>query len=126
MKEIVLENGNTLAFIGDAIYGLLVKEYFVRQGYHKPNVLQQKSVPYLSASGQAKIVQSLIEKSVFTEVEYEIFLRGRNAKSESIAKNADVIDYRLATGLEAVFGYLYLYKYENRIVELLDLILKGA
>lgn len=124
MKEIVLENGNTLAFIGDAIYSLLVREHFIRLGFHKPNILQQKSIQFVSAKAQAEILRKLIAENEFSEIELEIIHRGRNAKSDSVAKNADIIDYRMATGLEALFGYLYLYHHNERINELFDKIKK--
>lgn len=120
MKEIVLENGNTLAFIGDAIYSLLVREHFIRLGFHKPNILQQKSVQFVSAKAQADILRRLLSENEFNEMELEIIYRGRNAKSDSVAKNADIIDYRMATGLEALFGYLYLYHHNDRLNELFD------
>ncbi len=120
MKEIVLENGNTLAFIGDAIYSLLVREHFIRLGFHKPNILQQKSVQFVSAKAQAEILRKLLAENKFSETELEIIHRGRNAKSDSVAKNADIIDYRMATGLEALFGYLYLYHHNERINELFE------
>lgn len=120
MKEIVLENGNTLAFIGDAIYSLLVREHFIRLGFHKPNILQQKSIQFVSAKAQAEILRKLISENEFDEMELEIIYRGRNAKSDSVAKNADIIDYRMATGLEALFGYLYLYHHHKRLYELFD------
>lgn len=124
MKEIVLENGNTLAFIGDAIYSLLVREHFIRLGFHKPNILQQKSIQFVSAKAQAEILRKLIAENELDEMELEIIHRGRNAKSDSVAKNADIIDYRMATGLEALFGYLYLYHHNERINELFDKIKK--
>ncbi len=120
MKEIVLENGNTLAFIGDAIYSLLVREHFIRLGFHKPNILQQKSVQFVSAKAQAEILRKLLAENKFSETELEIIHRGRNAKSDSVAKNADIIDYRMATGLEALFGYLYLYHHNDRLNELFE------
>lgn len=126
MKEIVMENANALAFIGDAIYGLLVKEYFFRQGFHKPNILQQKTIQFVSAGAQAKIIRQLLAQDVFTPIEVDIVMRGRNAKSESVAKNADVIDYRFATGLEALFGYLYLYQHHERMYELFHIIMGGV
>lgn len=120
MKEIVLENGNALAFIGDAIYSLMVKEYFIRLGYHKPNVLQKKTVNFVSAKAQAQALRQLMSENYFTETELEIIYRGRNAKSESIAKNADVITYRMSTGFEALLGYLYLYGHQDRLQQIWD------
>lgn len=124
MKEIVIENGNALAFVGDAIYGLLVKEHFIRLGFHKPNVLQRKTVQFVSATAQARLLRTLIEQQFFTEDEMEIIMRGRNAKSESVAKNADIIDYRMSTAFEALFGYLYLYHHHDRMHTLFKTIIE--
>lgn len=120
MAEVVLENGNALAFVGDAVYSLLVREHFLRLGYHKPNVLQKKTVNFVSAKAQAKVLRTLMSEQYFSEMELEIIHRGRNAKSDSVAKNADIISYRLSTGFEALIGYLYLYGHKERLTQLWD------
>lgn len=120
MREVVLENGNALAFVGDAVYSLLVREHFLRLGYHKPNVLQKKTVNFVSAKAQAKVLRILMSEQYFSEMELEIIHRGRNAKSDSVAKNADIISYRLSTGFEALIGYLYLYGHKERLAQLWD------
>ena len=101
-------NGASLAFIGDAVMALYVKEHLIVSGYTKSKDLQQHSEKFLSAKGQADFVMHLLEQDYFDNDEMEIFLRGRNHKSATIPKNADVITYRLATGLEAVWGYYHL------------------
>lgn len=105
VKEI---NATTLAYIGDAVMSLWVRELLIEQGWQKPKILQQKSVAWVSARAQAKIVIALLEEQFFTDEEQAVIMRGRNAKCESHAKNADIMEYRMATGLEAVIGYLYL------------------
>ena len=105
-------NATTLAYIGDAVMSLWVRELLVEQGWQKPKILQQKSIAWVSARAQAKIVIALLEEDFFTETERAVFMRGRNAKCESHAKNADMIEYRMATGLETLIGYLYLNKEE--------------
>lgn len=105
VKEI---NATTLAYIGDAVMSLWVRELLIEQGWQKPKILQQKSVAWVSARAQAKIVIALLEEQFFTDEERAVIMRGRNAKCESHAKNADIMEYRMATGLEAVIGYLYL------------------
>lgn len=106
--EIVPYNGTTLAFIGDAVMTLWVRERLVKQGYQKPNDLQKMTSRYVSAKAQANYLTKLIEKDYFNEEELAIIKRGRNAQTKTIAKNADVITYRLATGFEAIVGYYYL------------------
>lgn len=108
-------NGTTLAYIGDAVMSLWVREMLVDEGWQKPKVLQKKSEKWVSARAQAAFVRALLEEMFFDEEEVSVVMRGRNAKTDSVAKNASVIDYRMATGLEAVIGYLYLTKKEERL-----------
>ncbi|MGL5978475.1 MAG: Mini-ribonuclease 3 [Erysipelotrichaceae bacterium] len=111
-------NGTTLAFIGDAVMSLKVREYLVERGYQRPNDLQKKSVKFVSAKAQANFLTQLQKENFFTEEEEQIIKRGRNSKTESIAKNADVATYRLSTGFEALWGYLYLHNKMWRIDEI--------
>lgn len=115
--EVVPYNGTTLAYIGDAVMSLKVREMLVLQGYQKPKILQQKSVAWVSAKAQAHFLIKLQEQHFFHEDEEHIILRGRNAKSDSIAKNASVSVYRMSTGLEALWGYLYLTNKMERLEE---------
>lgn len=115
-----LHNGNTLAFIGDAVLSLWVRTYLVELGITKANDLQKKSVRFVSALNQAKFVQSLLEEKFLDDEEEAIYLRGRNHKSASKAKNADVISYRQATGFEALLGYWYLTNNDKRLTQIWD------
>lgn len=108
-------SGNVLAFVGDAVLSLQVREYLVSLGYSKTKQLQETSTQFVSASAQAKFVDYLLLEDVLTSEETLIFKRGRNAKSASMAKNAEVKDYRMATGLEALWGYLYLSDQSERL-----------
>lgn len=117
--EIVNYNGNTLAYIGDAVMSLQVRNYLiVEKNLQKPNLLQKESVKFVSAKAQAYFLESMIENDILSEDELMIVKRGRNAKSDSVAKNVDVVTYRVATGLEALWGYLFLYHKEDRLEEL--------
>lgn len=109
----------TLAFIGDSIYGILVKTVIVLRGNCPANDLNAKSVKYVKAVSQAQIVDFYSDNDILTEEEANILRRGRNAKASSTAKNASVGDYRKATGLEALFGYLFLKGNNDRMIELL-------
>lgn len=113
-------NGTTLAYIGDAVMSLWVRELLVNEGWQKPKVLQKKSEGWVSARAQAAFIRKLLEDAFFDEEETSVVMRGRNAKTDSVAKNASVIDYRMATGLEAIIGYLYLTKKEDRLSALWD------
>lgn len=117
--EIVPYNGNTLAYIGDAVMSLQVRTYLVSEkNLQKPNVLQKESVKFVSAKSQAVFLNKMIEDNILSEEELLIVKRGRNAKSDSVAKNVDVVTYRIATGLEALWGYLYISNQHERLDEL--------
>lgn len=106
--EIVPYNGTTLAFIGDAVMTLKIREMLVGQGYQKPNDLQKMTSKWVSAKAQAYYLQTLLDRNYFDEDELSIIKRGRNSQTKTIAKNADVVTYRLATGFEAIVGYYHL------------------
>lgn len=117
--EIVPYNGNTLAYVGDAVLSLQVRTYLVEErNIQKPNVLQKESVKFVSAKAQALYLQKLLDENKLNEEEVNIVKRGRNAKSDSVAKNVDVVTYRIATGLEALWGWLYLSGRKERLEEL--------
>jgi len=113
-----LLNGSTLAFVGDAILSLYVREYLVKLGLTKTKELQERSILFVSANAQAKFIHKLIEDKFLSENETKIFLRGRNHKSDTKAKNADIVTYRQSTGFEALLGYLYLTDNHVRLNEI--------
>lgn len=109
----------TLAFIGDGVYGLLVRERLVL--VNRPvGTLHKKSVELVNAHAQALAIQNIMDK--LSEEELAIYKRGRNANSVRHPKNSDLTEYRMATGLEALFGYLYLSNNHSRLYELFDMI----
>lgn len=112
-----LTNPLVLAFLGDATYSHCVRYHLIARGIVKPHQLHQTANRYVSAKAQANILLRLMPN--FTEEETGVVKRGRNAKSGSVAKNADIIDYRHATALEALIGYLYLSEQEERIAEIM-------
>lgn len=116
--DIVKYNGVTLAYIGDAVMSLWVREKLIEQGSGSTNVLQKRSTKWVSAVAQANFLQQLMEQNFFTEDEMSIIKRGRNSKTVTKAKNASVAAYRMSTGLEACIGYLYLTKQLERLEEL--------
>ena len=119
-----LMNGGELAFVGDALMTLQVREYLVNQGITHLKELQKRQVEYVNAAYQASFAHKMEDR--LSEKEHEIFLRGRNFKSHSSAKNASIIDYRYATALEALWGYWYLKGETERISEMLVLFLSHA
>ena len=109
----------TLAFVGDAYFGLLVRERLAQ--INRPSgELHSKSVKLVNASAQAKSFK-LIEP-ILTEKELSVYKRGRNSHVNSIPKNSSVGEYHSATGLETLFGYLRLLNKEERAIELFDII----
>ncbi|MEG0290769.1 MAG: ribonuclease III domain-containing protein [Erysipelotrichaceae bacterium] len=113
--EASLHNGTTLAFIGDALMSLKVRVYLMEQGFERPDILQKKASMWVSAKAQAYMLENLIEQNFFNEDEMSIMKRGRNASIGTKAKNADIRTYRLSTGMEAIWGYLYLSNQEERL-----------
>lgn len=112
----------TLAYIGDAVFEVLVRTYLVSKGTNKVGRLHKMSVDFVSARSQAKFVKCV--ENILTQRENYILKSGRNANSATIPKNANVSDYRWATGFEAVFGYLYLKKEYDRINTLIEKIIE--
>lgn len=107
----------TLAYIGDAIYDLVIRTIVVERGNRSANNLHKKTVTYVNARVQARMMDVLEEE--LTEEEQAVYHRGRNAKSYTSAKNASIIEYRKATGLEALCGYLYLQGEQERMLTLI-------
>lgn len=106
-----------LAYIGDACFEILVRSEIL-DARKNPNKLHRESIRFVRAKSQRELIEKVEDK--LTEEEMKIFKRGRNAKSHTVPKNADPIDYRMATGLEALFGYLYLLKRYDRIREIFE------
>ena len=109
IKEI---SSNSLSFIGDAVFTLRVREYFVTRKYQSSKSLQKLCNGYNSAKGQTRVFNRLNDEGFFTETELEAYKRGRNHISH-IPKNSDLQTYECASGLEAICGYLYLYDRER-------------
>lgn len=116
-------SGNVLAFIGDGVITMHVRTYLVSKGYTKSKDLQQKSTIYVSANGQADFMQYLLEKEILDEKEFNIYKRGRNANMGATAKNASIVTYRIASGFEALIGYLY-YTDTVRMNEILNMMIE--
>ncbi|MDE7018277.1 MAG: ribonuclease III [Lachnospiraceae bacterium] len=112
----------TLAYIGDAIYDLIIRSIVVERANRSANQLHKVTIHYVNARTQAQMVMALEE--FFSEEEMAVYHRGRNAKSYTSAKNASIAEYRKATGLEAVFGYLYLQGRMDRLLSLVKMALE--
>lgn len=106
-----------LAYVGDAVFELYIRQYLVNKGLSKAKDLHRQAVNYVKATTQAKIIHEL-EKEL-SESEQKVVKRGRNAKSGQTPKNTDVVNYRYSTGFESLLGYLYLSQQQQRLEELL-------
>lgn len=107
----------TLAYIGDCVYELIVRTVVVEKGNRQPQKLHRESSEFSKAGTQRKIYEALLDEA--TEEEADILRRGKNAHFHTKAKNATVNEYKCATALEALFGYLYLTGNMERAMELL-------
>lgn len=112
-------NPQVLAFVGDAVYSLYIRQWIVLTDNSKVKDLHSHVTNFVKASGQSNFIEKLLP--LFNEDEMSVFKRGRNYKTISTAKNASIIDYKRATGLEAVFGYLYLSGKKERLNEMLSM-----
>lgn len=109
-------NSLALAFIGDTIFDLLTRGMILAQGNAPVNIMHKKAKAIVNAASQSKMYSAI--ENMLTEEELAVMKRGRNAKSHTSAKNQSIVDYRRATGIEALFGYLYLSGEYDRIEEL--------
>ncbi|CCI85207.1 ribonuclease III [Lactobacillus pasteurii DSM 23907 = CRBIP 24.76] len=111
-------SGQTLAYIGDAVYEIYIRRHLLRGGIVKPQVLQREATYYVSAKAQAALITKLQDEQLLTEEETAAFKRGRNAKTHTKAKNTSLKTYQLSTGFEAMIGYLDLADEKDRVEEL--------
>ena len=110
----------TWAYIGDCVYELYVRQELINKTNLKPHRLHIEAIRYVKASKQAEILQKISDR--LTEEEKDIVRRGRNAENHHLPKNASVQDYMYSTAFEALIGYLYLTKKDERLKEILSYI----
>lgn len=108
-----------LAYMGDAVYELHVREYLLQTGQVNPNHLHQEAVKFVSGKAQAAVIRCWLRSDYLSDEEQRVVKRGRNAKSGSVPKNISVQAYRYSTAFEALLGYHHLLKNEERLTELL-------
>jgi ribonuclease III family protein len=115
-------NPLVLAYIGDSIFDLYIRTHLVVNNRDmKVNKLNLKAISYVKANSQYKISKKLVD--IFDEEELTIFKRGRNSKSGTVPKNADLLEYKAATGFEALLGFLYITSQKERLNYILDLVI---
>jgi ribonuclease-3 family protein len=118
-KDIRTYSPLTLAYIGDAVYDLVIRSILVNRGNTAVNNLHKKASAIVKAPSQAAVAASIMEE--LTEEEKDIYRRGRNSKPHTKAKNASTMEYLEATGLEAVVGFLYLKGDMDRALDIIKL-----
>lgn len=117
-SDIKMLNPGLLAYVGDSVYELFVRTLLVSIGGCQAGKVHRKAIGFVQAKAQAKIIDKISE--YLTEEEINIVKRGRNAKTSSMPKNAELAEYKQATGFEALLGYLYLNNHIDRLLEILN------
>lgn len=118
-SELITMSPLVLAYLGDTVYESYIREYLINRCCHeRVNSLHKQAIKYVNAKAQANVIHAI--ESDLTEEEMRIFKRGRNQKSNTAPKNMDIVDYRYATGFEALIGYLYLDKQIDRLEEIIS------
>ncbi len=120
-EEIIRNHGSlSLAYVGDAVYELLVRRHLLESGLAVNGTMHKRAKDFVSAHAQSLLLEQISD--ILTEDEKAVVRRGRNAKSHSHPKNADLSEYHNATGFEALWGYLYLQENTERMNELFNII----
>lgn len=114
-------NGLALAYIGDAIYELRIRNFVLSKGLTKVNDMNKLATEYTKGEAQAKVMRHMIDNNMLSDVEIDMFKRGRNSYVKKIRKNISRADYLEGTGFESLLGYLYLSNELDRMNEIIDL-----
>ncbi|MHB1452498.1 MAG: Mini-ribonuclease 3 [Saccharofermentanales bacterium] len=114
---------NVLAYIGDCVFELYSRLYIVNGSDEKMTEIHSRNISIVNAGAQAASARRILDQ--LTDEELQIFKRGRNSNTGTMSKNANAADYRVATGIEALLGFLFLAKKEERLKEILELLIKG-
>ncbi len=113
-------NGLTLAYIGDAVYELRIRNYLLSQNLTKVNELHKKAICYTQGKSQSYAMHYFLDNNLLTDEEVSMFKRGRNSNVGKIRKNISRADYLEGTGFESLIGYLYLSNKMDRMNEIID------
>ena len=114
----------TLAYLGDSVYEIYVREHLIKSGIAKVDELQRAAIKYVSAKSQANILNYLIQNNVLSQDELDIVKRGRNYNRDSHPKNTDIITYKKSSGFEALIGYLYFDNKRERLDKIMNFVLE--
>ena len=118
IKDVDMLSPLVWAYVGDAVYELYIRTHLINNSNAKPHKLHVESIKYVKAKAQADILKKI--QDILTDEEKDIVRRGRNTENHHVAKNANVADYAQSTAFEALIGYLYLSKKDDRLKEILD------
>ncbi len=121
--EAKLLNGLALAYLGDSVFELEIRQYLLNSGITKVNNLNKKCVEFTKGLSQAKFINYLISNNVLTEEEINYYKKGRNSHIQSVRHNIDIKSYLDATGFESLIGYLYI-ENKERLKYIIDLIIE--
>ena len=113
-------NATTLAYLGDSVYEVYIREHLVRSGIFKVDRLHKDATKYVSAKAQSMIITKLREEKLLTDEEEGVFKRGKNRHTNTLPKNTSPLTYKEATGFEALIGYLYILGKNDRIIEIVN------
>lgn len=113
-------NATTLAYLGDSVYEVYIREHLVRSGTFKVDRLHKAATKYVSAKAQSMIITKLREEKLLTDEEEGVFKRGKNRHTNTLPKNTSPLTYKEATGFEALIGYLYILGKNDRIIEIVN------
>ena len=122
-EEVNMLSPLTWAYVGDAVYELYVRTYLINKTNVKPHKLHLEAIKYVKAKSQADALIKL--DKYLSDEEKDIVRRGRNTENHHVAKNSTIQDYMYSTAFEALIGYLYLTKQENRIKEILEIVINN-
>ena len=122
-QEVNLMSPLTWAYIGDCVYEMFIRTKLVNETKLKPHELHINAIKYVKATSQSKILKNIYDD--LTENEKDIVRRGRNAENHHLPKNANIQEYMYSTAFEALIGYLYLCKKEERVKEIIELSIKN-
>lgn len=121
LEQVENINSLALAYLGDSIYEVYIRNFLINKGIVKVNELQKEAISYVSAKKQSEYLTKMIDEKFLLEDEIQIIKRARNHKSHA-SKSTDIRTYKNSTGLEALIGYLYLTKKEDRIIKIMKFI----
>lgn len=113
-------NATALAYMGDSVYEVHIREYLINKGNYKVDRLHKSATKYVSAKAQSMIVKKLIESEFLTDEEFDVYKRGRNRHTNTLPKNTSPMTYKEATGFEALIGYLYMLGQNDRVLEIIN------